>query len=57
MSKEATTMFSIGVGYRNEDVFGEGFTDIEAVSVYETFELRNQDIPETILENTLLIYN
>ena len=42
-------MLQAGKGYRSETIFGDGYTDPVAVSCYETFELGNTDIPDTIL--------
>lgn len=41
------------IGYRTEDLYGEGYRDAAAVMAHETFELENDDIPET-LSTTIL---
>jgi len=52
-SEETLDLLQNGAGYRCEEVFGEGFTDIAAVTFHETYEMDNVDIPKTIL----LLYN
>ena len=39
------------VGYRCEDLFGEGIVDLEDVIRHEMFVLDNNDIPRTVLSN------
>ena len=41
-------------GYRDDALFGEGFTDPGEVSYYETEELGNSDIPEMLLSRASL---
>ena len=41
-------------GYRNEDLFGDGYTDPIEVAIYETDELANNDIVNYMLENSNL---
>jgi hypothetical protein len=50
LSDETKDMLREGLGYRDDTVFGDGIRDVAAVSIYETLELRNSDIPETILK-------
>lgn len=50
LSDETKEMLCEGLGYRDDMVFGDGIRDVAAVSVYETVELRNTGIPETILK-------
>ena len=44
------------IGYRTEELYGEGYRDAASVMAHETFELENDDIPEnlstTILKGT-----
>lgn len=49
LSREAYGLLESGVGYRNEEFFGDHITDIKDVVEYQTFVLENQDIPDTIL--------
>lgn len=39
------------LGYRDEYLFGEGYTDPIEISYHETFELENSDIAEHIMHN------
>ncbi len=38
-------------GYRSETLFGDGYTDPLEVAFFETRDLGNPDIPETLLKN------
>lgn len=49
LSKEAYDLLQSGVGYRDEELYGDHVTDIKDVVRHETFTLGNQDIPYTIL--------
>lgn len=49
LSPDTRSLICSGYGFRDDTLYGEGYTDIRMVSVYETFELGNDDISDTIL--------
>lgn len=49
VSENTKTIISNGFGFRWEEMYGDGSRDIKEVSIYETYELMNLDIPHTLL--------
>lgn len=49
LSGETLQLLNEGVGWRTENFSGEGIRDIQRVVDFETLELLNVDIPETML--------
>ena len=41
------------IGFRSEDVFGEGYRDAPSVMAHEVFELKNPDIIDTLSSNLM----
>jgi len=39
------------IGFRSEDLYGEGYNDLKAVSSHEILELGNEDIIDTLMKN------